>query len=77
MGSRERISRAFESPLRLPLTENSKYLLLSDCHRGIGDTNDNFLKMSFYIWQLWNIILKEGSHISNWGMEMNSGRTVL
>lgn len=47
MGSRERISRAFESPLRLPLTENSKYLLLSDCHRGIGDTNDNFLKNEF------------------------------
>lgn len=47
MGARERISKAFESALRLPLNEKSKYILLSDCHRGTGDTNDNFQKNEF------------------------------
>lgn len=47
MGYQVRISKAFESALRLPLAENSRYILLSDCHRGTGDTNDNFLKNEF------------------------------
>lgn len=47
MGYQKRISGAFESALRLPLTESSRYILMSDCHRGIGDTNDNFQKNEF------------------------------
>ena len=42
-----RISDAFRGALRLPLTKNSKYVLFSDCHRGIGSTGDNFLKNEF------------------------------
>ena len=30
--------------MRLPLTDRSKYALISDCHRGTGSSNDNFLK---------------------------------
>lgn len=39
-----RINKAFDGALRLPLNENSKYVIFSDCHRGTGSANDNFLK---------------------------------
>lgn len=39
-----RISKAFDHALTLPLTKDSRYILLSDCHRGVGNANDNFLK---------------------------------
>lgn len=42
-----RISRTFNDALTLPLNSSSKYILFSDCHRGIGNANDNFLKNEF------------------------------
>lgn len=39
-----RLKKSFEGALRLPLNNHSKYVLFSDCHRGIGNSNDNFLK---------------------------------
>lgn len=47
MSCHTRISRAFEEALRLPLTEESRYILFSDCHRGCGNANDNFLKNEY------------------------------
>lgn len=47
MSSITRISKAFEEALRLPLCRRSKYILFSDCHRGIGNANDNFLKNEY------------------------------
>lgn len=47
MSYRTRISKAFENALILPLSQQSKYILLSDCHRGCGNANDNFLKNEF------------------------------
>lgn len=47
MGYNARISKAFEDALILPLNTKSKYILLSDCHRGTGKANDNFLKNEF------------------------------
>ena len=44
MGYYSRISKSFEGALRLPLNRNSKYVLISDCHRGVGNSNDNVLK---------------------------------
>ena len=44
MGYYSRLSKSFEGALRLPLDNCSKYILISDCHRGTGTTNDNFLK---------------------------------
>lgn len=38
-----RLQNAFEGALKLPLNTSSKYVLFSDCHRGVGDSNDNFL----------------------------------
>ena len=44
MGYYSRLSDSFEGAVRLPLTNRSKYVLFSDCHRGVGTSNDNFLK---------------------------------
>ncbi len=44
MGYRRRLDRAFQCAALLPLTENTRYVLLSDCHRGTGTSYDNFLK---------------------------------
>lgn len=42
-----RIGKSFEGALRLPLYQSSKYVLFSDCHRGTGRANDNFLKNEY------------------------------
>lgn len=39
-----RLKKSFEGAIRLPLHAQSKYVIISDCHRGIGNTNDNFIK---------------------------------
>lgn len=44
MGYYSRLTKSFEGALRLPLTERSKYVLFSDCHRGTGTSYDNFIK---------------------------------
>lgn len=44
MGYYKRLNQAFLNVPILPLNENSKYILISDCHRGTGTSNDNFLK---------------------------------
>ena len=40
----KRLDRAFSSAPRLPITNDTKYVFFSDCHRGNGTNNDNFLK---------------------------------
>jgi UDP-2,3-diacylglucosamine pyrophosphatase LpxH len=44
MTYRSRLSHSFDSAPVLPVTEDSHYVLFSDCHRGCGNSNDNFLK---------------------------------
>ncbi len=44
MNAESRLNRVFENALELPLHINTKYVLMSDCHRGIGNSSDNFLK---------------------------------
>ena len=39
-----RLNKSFEGAIRLPLNACTKYALISDCHRGAGSSNDNFLK---------------------------------
>lgn len=39
-----RITKAFEDVPCLTLTSNSRIVIISDCHRGTGTSNDNFLK---------------------------------
>ena len=40
----KRLDQAFENAPILELSESSKLILISDCHRGRGTSNDNFLK---------------------------------
>lgn len=47
MSAESRITKAFENALTLPLNRQSRYILFSDCHRGVGNANDNFLKNEF------------------------------
>ncbi len=42
-----RLQASFEHAPVLPLDFQSKYILFSDCHRGEGRANDNFLKNEF------------------------------
>ncbi len=44
MNDDHRLQKAFCNAPRLPLSNHSKYVLISDCHRGCGNSNDNFLK---------------------------------
>lgn len=44
MGYERRISKSFENAPVLPMTKTSRYVIFSDCHRGNGTHNDNFLK---------------------------------
>lgn len=39
-----RLKKSFTGALRLPLNHSTRYVLVSDCHRGVGTSNDNFLK---------------------------------
>ena len=47
MSANSRITNAYENAFCLPLNPSSKYVLFSDCHRGTGRSNDNFLKNEF------------------------------
>lgn len=44
MGWYARISKAFSNAPVLSLDCSSRFVLFSDCHRGVGNSNDNFLK---------------------------------
>ncbi len=44
MSYTKRLDKAFENAPILPLTSHTQYVFFSDCHRGIGNNNDNFLK---------------------------------
>ncbi len=44
MSAFSRLDRAFQNAPALPLSNRSRYVLMSDCHRGMGTSSDNFLK---------------------------------
>ena len=44
MSYMSRLNRDFQKAPRLELSDASRYILMSDCHRGSGTANDNFLK---------------------------------
>lgn len=43
-GCERRLDKSFRSAPVLSLKTHSKAVLVSDCHRGVGNANDNFLK---------------------------------
>lgn len=44
MGFESRIQKTYRDSLNLPLKPSSRYAVFSDCHRGTGKANDNFLQ---------------------------------
>lgn len=60
MSAYSRISNAFKNALVLPLDKGSKYILVSDCHRGRGNANDNFMKNEFLYLAALNYYFKKG-----------------
>ena len=44
MSITSRLDHAFARASVLPLNKCSRYVLISDCHRGVGTSSDNFLK---------------------------------
>ncbi|MBQ7774320.1 MAG: serine/threonine protein phosphatase [Lachnospiraceae bacterium] len=46
MSYRKRLDQAFETAPTLPINRHTQYVFFSDCHRGTGSNNDNFLKNS-------------------------------
>ena len=58
MGYRKRLDRAFEDVPCLPLHRGTRYILMSDCHRGTGMSYDNFLKNQHTIQQVRGILKK-------------------
>lgn len=44
MSYKKRLDHAFLQAPILPINLDTKYVIFSDCHRGIGNNNDNFLK---------------------------------
>lgn len=44
MNYSRRLQKTFQNAPSLPLCASSRYVLFSDCHRGNGSANDNFLK---------------------------------
>lgn len=55
-----RLSDAFTDAPSLPLTDHSLFVLVSDCHRGNGTTNDNFMKNQNIYYAAMNFYLAEG-----------------
>lgn len=39
----KRLQQAYEEAVTIPLHSESKFVIMSDCHRGQGNTGDNFL----------------------------------
>lgn len=46
MSYQKRLDRAFINAPVLPITPHTHYVFFSDCHRGVGNNNDDFLKNS-------------------------------
>jgi len=47
MGFERCIQEAYKNSLHLPLSPASRYIIVSDCHRGCGRAGDNFLKNEY------------------------------
>lgn len=54
MNDIERISKVYEAAKIIPYDCNSKFVIMSDCHRGIGNWGDNFLPNQHLFWAALN-----------------------
>lgn len=40
----KKLDKIFKNSKRIKIDDNSKFVIMSDCHRGSGDSHDNFIK---------------------------------
>jgi len=62
MGYQKRLDRAFEQAPCLLLDQRTRYILMSDCHRGTGMSYDNFLKNQHLFFAALNYYYDQGFH---------------
>ena len=60
MGTFESLSKAYESAKVIPYDCNSKFVMMSDCHRGIGNWGDNFISNQHLFWAALNYYYEGG-----------------
>ena len=48
MDAMKRLSRVFESAKEIPFSDSSRFILMSDCHRGDGSWADDFAALTHY-----------------------------
>lgn len=60
MSDTSRLEKAFRQAPVLPFHRNSRYVFFSDCHRGVGSANDNFLKNQQFFFAALKHYYKEG-----------------
>ncbi len=49
MSYQKRLDKAFINAPVLPITPHTHYVFFSDCHRGVRNNNDDFLKKQRYL----------------------------
>lgn len=60
----------------LSYKKDSKFILMSDCHRGQGNWGDNFLPNQNVFTEPWNITMIMDLPILSWETGMSFGRIV-
>lgn len=56
----KRLSKVYKNAKVIPYNENSKFVMMSDCHRGAGNSADNFLKNQHIYFAALNDYYKKG-----------------
>ena len=59
MNTYRRLSNIYENSKVIPYDYSSKFVIMSDCHRGSGNSGDNFLKNRNIFLQHLTIIIKK------------------
>lgn len=60
MGYKKRLDSAFKNAPVLSISPSSRFVFMSDCHRGIGNSNDNFLKNQHLYFAALNYYYEKG-----------------
>lgn len=58
MNTYKRLSQVYENSKIIPYDYNSKFVMMSDCHRGTGNSGDNFLKNQYLVFAALNSYYK-------------------
>ena len=60
MSTYKRLSKVYENSKVIPYDYSSKFVIMSDCHRGSGNSGDNFLKNQYIFFAALNDYYKKG-----------------